>query len=86
MDYLSPAKFPNMNKLIPLLLCLSFNLKAQIQYSIPETPRQIEYVNVVVNLDTEAQNKVNNHVISLLTPQNTYLESKLELMQWKKKK
>ena len=82
MDYLSPAKFPNMNKLIPLLLCLSFNLKAQIQYSIPETPRQIEYVNVVVNLDTEAQNKVNNHVISLLTPQNTYLESKLELMQW----
>ncbi|MFT5884284.1 MAG: membrane-bound lytic murein transglycosylase D [Arcticibacterium sp.] len=82
MDYSWQEKFPKMNKFIPLLLCISFNIKAQIEFSIPETPRQIEYVNVVVNLDSDAQKRVNNHVISLLTPQNSYLESKLELMQW----
>ncbi|MFT6880862.1 MAG: membrane-bound lytic murein transglycosylase D [Arcticibacterium sp.] len=71
-----------MKKFIPLFICLSFNLKAQSGYSIPETPRQIEFANVVVNLDSYAQKTVNNHVTSLLTPQNSYLDSKLELMQW----
>lgn len=71
-----------MKKFIPLFICLSFNLKAQSGYSIPETPRQIEFANVVVNLDSYAQTTVNNHVTSLLTPQNSYLDSKLQLMQW----
>jgi membrane-bound lytic murein transglycosylase D len=55
---------------------------AQIEFGIPETPKKIEFANVIVNLDNDTQNEVNKYVIALLTPQNTYLDAKLELMQW----
>jgi membrane-bound lytic murein transglycosylase D len=54
---------------------------AQSQFSLPETPKKIEFANVIVNLDDYTQNEVNKYVISLLTPQNAYLDAKLELMQ-----
>ena len=55
---------------------------AQEQYSIPATPRKIEFANIIVQLDDNAFEKVNQKVIGLLTPQNAYLDAKLEQMQW----
>ncbi|AWV98352.1 LysM peptidoglycan-binding domain-containing protein [Arcticibacterium luteifluviistationis] len=72
-----------MKNIILLFSALvSFPIFAQVDYSIPETPKKIEFANVIVNLDIETQKKVGNYVTSLLTPQNSYLENKLELMQW----
>ncbi|WP_341224334.1 LysM peptidoglycan-binding domain-containing protein [uncultured Arcticibacterium sp.] len=72
-----------MKNIILLLVTLvSLPTLAQVDYSIPETPKKIEFANVIVNLDIETQKKVGNYVTSLLTPQNSYLENKLELMQW----
>lgn len=72
-----------MKNIILLFVALvSLPTLAQVDYSIPETPKKIEFANVIVNLDIETQKKVGNYVTSLLTPQNSYLDNKLELMQW----
>jgi len=55
---------------------------AQVEYSLPETPKKIEFANVIINLDDDTRKEVDKYVVSLLTPQNTYLDTKLELMQW----
>ncbi len=59
-----------------------YNLSAQIQISIPESPKKIEFANIIIELDDAAQRNVNAEIIKLLTPQNKFLEQKLERMQW----
>ena len=72
-----------MKRIITLLtVFVSFGVSAQVEYSMPETPKKIEFANVMVNLDKETQEKVENLVLTLLTPQNSYLDAKLERMQW----
>ena len=71
-----------MKKIYKLIFIFSlFTTGLQAQYSLPETPKKIEFANVIVNLDNYAQNEVNKYVTILLTPQNAYLDAKLELMQ-----
>lgn len=66
-----------------LIICFSFlNLNAQVQISIPESPKKIEFANIIIELDDAAQKNVNAEIIKLLTPQNKFLELKLERMQW----
>ncbi len=65
-----------------LLLLITLKTTAQTELSIPESPKKIEFANVIINLDDEALAKVNNQINSLLTPQNAYLDAKLERMQW----
>lgn len=59
-----------------------YNLSAQVQISIPESPKKIEFANIIIELDDAAQRNVNAEIIKLLTPQNKFLEQKLERMQW----
>jgi membrane-bound lytic murein transglycosylase D len=74
----------NMKKGIIFVFTLLYvNLAdAQTQISIPETPKKIEFANILVELNPEAQRLVANEVNNLLTPQNKFLEQKLERMQW----
>ena len=66
-----------------LIIYFSFlNLNAQVQISIPESPKKIEFANIIIELDDAAQKNVNAEIIKLLTPQNKFLELKLERMQW----
>lgn len=66
-----------------LLINLVFNTSfAQTQLGIPEAPKKIEFANIIVELDPAAQKAVNAEITNLLTPQNKYLELKLERMQW----
>ncbi len=66
-----------------LIISFSFyNLNAQVQISIPESPKKIEFANIIIELDDAAQKNVNAEIIKLLTPQNKFLEQKLERMQW----
>lgn len=67
-----------------ILLFTFFAIEAnsQIQISIPETPKKIEFANVVVNLDEETRKIVDETVNGLLTPPNSFLDAKLERMQW----
>ncbi len=72
-----------MKRIITLLtVFVSLSVSAQVEYSMPETPKKIEFANVMVNLDRVTQEKVENLVLTLLTPQNAYLDAKLERMQW----
>ncbi len=72
-----------MKRIITLLtIFVSLSVSAQVEYSMPETPKKIEFANVMVNLDRVTQEKVENLVLTLLTPQNAYLDAKLERMQW----
>ncbi|MGR3808881.1 LysM peptidoglycan-binding domain-containing protein [Jiulongibacter sp. NS-SX5] len=50
--------------------------------SLPETPGKVEFANVIVNLDNDTKNKVDNLILNLLTPENAYLDAKLQRMQW----
>jgi membrane-bound lytic murein transglycosylase D len=72
-----------MKKIYILLLStLCASVFAQSEFSLPETPKKIEFANVIVNLDDDTRKVVDRYLVSLLTPQNAYLDSKLELMQW----
>jgi membrane-bound lytic murein transglycosylase D len=73
-----------MKRLFSFLFTIyaSFGVFAQTQISIPEVPKKIEFANIVVELTPEAQKLVTNEVVGLLTPQNKFLELKLERMQW----
>jgi membrane-bound lytic murein transglycosylase D len=59
-----------------------FFTNAQNQISIPETPKKIEFANILVELNPEALKAVKTEVNNLLTPQNRFLDQKLERMQW----
>ncbi len=65
-----------------LLLFLTTKLIAQQTLSIPDAPKKIEFAGVTVNMDRDAQMIVQSEINSLLTPQNRYLEEKLERLQW----
>ncbi len=73
-----------MKKLIASLVILncSINLFAQNQQSIPEAPLKVEFANVLIELNTETQKMVNEEIVKILTPQNKYLDQKLERIQW----
>ncbi|NBA86196.1 LysM peptidoglycan-binding domain-containing protein [Emticicia sp. CRIBPO] len=69
-----------------IIICLwltmaSFTALAQIQPSIPEAPKKVEFANIIVELSPEAQALVNKEISALLLPQNNYLDLKLERMQ-----
>lgn len=72
-----------MRNIITLLwLALSsLSAVAQIQAGIPEAPKKVEFANIIVELSPEAQALVNKEIVGLLTPQNNYLDQKLERMQ-----
>jgi membrane-bound lytic murein transglycosylase D len=73
-----------MKKILGFLLIYPafFFASAQNQLSIPEAPKKIEFANVLVELNPEALKLVNAEITNLLTPQNKFLEQKLERMQW----
>jgi membrane-bound lytic murein transglycosylase D len=73
-----------MRKLLSLLVAIltTISLQAQVQLSIPEAPQKVEFANVLVELSPSIQTKVNEEITKLLTPQNKFLEQKLERMQW----
>ena len=73
-----------MKKILAFLLIYPtiFLANAQNQISIPETPKKIEFANILVELSPEALKAVNAEVTNLLTPQNKFLDQKLERMQW----
>lgn len=48
---------------------------------IPEAPKKVEFANIIVELSPETQALVNKEITALLTPQNNYLDQKLERMQ-----
>ena len=71
-----------MKRIIAFLTFLTFSALAQEEYSLPKTPQRIEFANVIVNLDEQTHDDVEKLVISLLTPRNSYLDARLERMQW----
>ena len=73
-----------MKKILAFLLIYPtlFFTNAQNQISIPETPKKIEFANILVELNPEALKAVKTEVTNLLTPQNRFLDQKLERMQW----
>ncbi len=73
-----------MKKILAFLIIYPalFFANAQNQISIPETPKKIEFANILVELSPEAFKAVNAEVTNLLTPQNKFLDQKLERMQW----
>lgn len=73
-----------MKKILGFLLIYPtfFFASAQNQLSIPEAPKKIEFANILVELNPEALKVVNAEITNLLTPQNKFLEQKLERMQW----
>ncbi len=50
--------------------------------SIPQTPRRIDFADVSVKLSPQAQQLVDAHIKSLLTPEGEFLNRKVEKMQW----
>ena len=73
-----------MKKILAFLFTFTCFLatQAQNQISIPEAPKKIEFANILVELSPEALKNVNTEINNLLTPQNKFLEQKLERMQW----
>ncbi len=72
-----------MKKYLTLLITLKVSsMFAQLELSIPEAPIKIEFANVIINLDENARQAVNNEINGLLTPPNSFLDEKLERMQW----
>jgi membrane-bound lytic murein transglycosylase D len=73
-----------MNKLRALLILtlISTTLFGQQQLSLPDCPSKLEFANINISLNEEARDLVNAEIKTLLTPQNAYLEQKLERMQW----
>lgn len=72
-----------MKRLTAFLIALiSFQTFAQTEHSLPEAPTRVEFANVIVNLDDYTKSKVDNLILNLLTPENSYLDAKLERMQW----
>ncbi len=73
-----------MKKILAFLIIYPalFFANAQNQISIPETPKKIEFANILVELNPDALKAVNAEVTNLLTPQNKFLDQKLERMQW----
>jgi membrane-bound lytic murein transglycosylase D len=67
---------------ITLLLCAQPATWAQSELSIPEAPKKIEFANILIELDPVARKNVNAEIRNLLTPQNRFLDQKLERMQW----
>ncbi|TBX26148.1 LysM peptidoglycan-binding domain-containing protein [Jiulongibacter sediminis] len=65
-----------------LITFISFTALGQSQYSLPEAPSRVEFANVIVSLDDQTKSKVDNLILNLLTPENSYLDAKLERMQW----
>ncbi len=71
-----------MRKFIAFLLFSATWAMGQDDYSLPKTPQRIEFANVIVNLDASTHKEVDGLVVSLLTPRNSYLDARLERMQW----
>lgn len=71
-----------LTTLIFLLILKISTAYAQVQISIPEAPNKIELANVLIDLSPEAKEMVNKEITKLLTPQNRFLEDKLERLQW----
>lgn len=73
-----------MKKILAFFLIypISFLAAAQTQISIPEAPKKVEFANIIIELNPEALKALNAEITSLLTPQNKFLEQKLERMQW----
>jgi membrane-bound lytic murein transglycosylase D len=73
-----------MKKILAFLLIypIFFLAIAQTQVSIPEAPKKVEFANILIELNPEALKALNAEITSLLTPQNKFLEQKLERMQW----
>ncbi|WP_255066087.1 LysM peptidoglycan-binding domain-containing protein [Lacihabitans sp. LS3-19] len=73
-----------MKKIFAFLFIIqSFQvIQAQTQLSIPEAPKKIEFANVLIELNPDALKAVNSEITNLLTPQNKFLDQKLERMQW----
>lgn len=73
-----------MKKILGFLLIYPtfFLAIAQTQVSIPEAPKKIEFTNILVELNPDALKAVNAEIAALLTPQNKFLDQKLERMQW----
>lgn len=70
-----------MKNLIYLLLASHLGF-SQLNLSIPEAPNKIEFADVIIELNADAKKSVNDEINKLLTPQNSFLEAKLERMQW----
>lgn len=73
-----------MKKILAFLLIYPtfFLAIAQTQVSIPEAPKKVEFANILIELNPAALKALNAEITSLLTPQNKFLEQKLERMQW----
>lgn len=73
-----------MKKILAFFLIypIIFLANAQTQVSIPEAPKKVEFANILIELNPEALKALNAEIASLLTPQNKFLEQKLERMQW----
>lgn len=83
MVYSSQENSRKMKKyIVSIFTIISISAFGQIQISIPETPKKIEFADVIINLDEESRKEVDKTVNSLLTPQNSFLDAKLERMQW----
>lgn len=52
-----------------------------IAQALPEVPQKVEFAHVQIHLNSDARQKVSAEVQRLLTPQNSYLNQKLERMQ-----
>lgn len=50
--------------------------------SMPQAPRRIDFADVSVKLSPQAQQLVDAHIKSLLTPEGEFLNRKVEKMQW----
>jgi membrane-bound lytic murein transglycosylase D len=70
-----------MKRLIAFLFPLiTFSGFGQSRPNLPKAPSRVEFANVIVSLDDYTRNKVDNLILNLLTPENSYLEAKLERM------
>jgi membrane-bound lytic murein transglycosylase D len=70
------------NLIFSLILTLIVgHTMAQTQLTIPTAPNKVEFANVMINLNSDAQKKVNTEINNLLTPPNKFLDQKLERMQ-----
>jgi membrane-bound lytic murein transglycosylase D len=81
-DFFWQEKNNTMKQIFAFLFFTTFVAVAQEEYSLPKTPKRIEFANVIVTLDDQIHKEVENLVTSLLTPRNSYLDAKLERMQW----
>ncbi len=62
------------------MVSLIFDIKAQSN-TIPEVPLKTEFAHVQIVLNSDARELVNTEIRRLLTPQNSFLDKKIEDMQ-----